>query len=209
MPPEAEGKQDTPPRAPEDLRVRRTRRALRDALVELALDRPFGTITVRDLTDRAGIGYATFFRHYRSPEDLLRSMLAELMDELVALLRPISRDDPQGAGRLLFRHAARHADRYRVLLRTSRAVDLLPTIVRVGVDNVHLTYAPKPDGRVPAEVAAHHFIRSLVDLIEWWLDRDMPYDAERMSEIYMDLIVRPTLDVALEPRSDDDTATGA
>lgn len=186
------------PEGVEDPRVTRTRRQLRDALVGLALERPLGAITVRDLTDRASIGYATFFRHYQSVEELLRGVLQDLLRELVAELGPLARDDPAAAGRRVFEHAREHADLYRVLLRTSRTLDILPTVVRFGVAHVLETYAGKPGAKVPLEVAAHHYVRSFMDLIEWWLDHDMPYAPSRMAEIYLELIVRPTERVALE-----------
>ena len=192
-----------PGTATEDARIVRTRRHLSAALVALALERPFGAITVRDLTDRAGIGYATFYRHYKTVEELLRGMLDELLLELVADLRPIAAD-PAAAGTLVFRHAREHADLYRVLLRTSRTVDILPTVVRVGVANVRQTYASRPGSTVPLDIAAHHLIRSFMDLIDWWLDHDMPYPPERMAEIYRDLIVRPTEQVALTLREGPD-----
>ena len=185
--------------AAEDPRIIRTRRHLSTALVALALERPLGAITIRDLTDRAEIGYATFFRHYKMVEELLGDMLDDLLRELVAELRPIAAE-PVAAGTLVFRHAHEHADLYRVLLRTSRTTDILSTVVRVGVANVRQTYAPRPGSAVPLDVAAHHLIRSFMDLIEWWLDHDMPYPPERMAEIYRDLIVGPTERVALALR---------
>lgn len=189
----------------EDARVRRTRRRLNEALVELALERPFESITVRDLTDRARVGYATFFRHYAGTEDLLQAMLADLLEELVARLRPLAREDPGAAGKLVFRHARDNADLYRLLIRTSRSLDLLPTIVQVGIENIKATYRAKPESRVPLEVAANHFIRSFMDLIEWWLDHDLPYGPDRMAEIYLELIVGPTERAALERRPDTET----
>lgn len=186
--------------APEDLRVRRTRRLLAQALVELTLERPFETITVRDLTEQAEIGYATFFRHYGGTEDLLRSMLDELLTELLERLRPLAGHDPQQAGTLVFHHAAEHADLYRLLLRTDRSIDLLSKAVRVGVASLNETYEARPDSRVPLEVAANHFIRSFINLIEWWLDHGQPYGPKRMGEIYRDLILHPTEEVALRRR---------
>lgn len=188
------------PEASEDARVTRTRRRLSDALIALALERPFASITVRDLTDRADVGYATFFRHYAGTEELLRAMLADLQSELTTRLRPLAREDPEAAGKLVFRHARDNADLYRVLIRTSRSLDLLPAMLQVGVENLEITYRAKPDSRVPFDVAANHFIRSFMDLIEWWLDHDLPYGPDRMAEIYMELIVKPTERTAFEPR---------
>lgn len=45
-----------------DARVRRTRDALGDALVALMQEKPFDTITVQDVLDRAHVGRSTFIR---------------------------------------------------------------------------------------------------------------------------------------------------
>lgn len=192
-----------PSGTPEDRRIRRTRRRLSRALLELALERPFEAITIRDLTDRAGIGYATFFRHYDGIEDLLRNMLDELLSELLALLGPLVGRDPVEAGTMVFRHAQGHSGLYRLLLRTDRSVDLLDRAVEIGIENLDRTHEPQPGSRVPAPVAANHFIRSFMAMLEWWLDHDMPYEPEHMGEIYRDLILHPTEEVALRRRARD------
>lgn len=59
-----------------DRRVRRTRAALGQALLDLAAERPFEALTVREIVDRADVGDATFFRHYASKEARLRLLFA-------------------------------------------------------------------------------------------------------------------------------------
>lgn len=182
----------------EDLRVRRTRRRLAEALVELTLERPLEAVTIRELTDRAGVGYATFFRHYKSKEELLQAMLRDVLVELVDLLGPLARVEPREAGTQLFRHARQHADLYRLLLRRGGSGELLNEAVRVGVSGVYDSYETKPGSRVPLEVAAQHFIGSLMRLLAWWLDNDQPYPPQRMGEIYQDLILLPLEEAALK-----------
>src|SRR5437879_11312519 len=48
----------------QDRRVKRTQKALARALIELTLEKGYEAITIRDITDKAEVGYATFFRHY-------------------------------------------------------------------------------------------------------------------------------------------------
>ena len=48
---------------PDDPRIVRTRTALRQAMTELAGEAALDAITVRAIAARAGVGYATFFRH--------------------------------------------------------------------------------------------------------------------------------------------------
>lgn len=71
---------------PEDRRVRRTRAALRKALVELVLDKGFQAVTVEEITERADIGRATFYAHYRDKEDLLVGIVRDLAQDRERLL---------------------------------------------------------------------------------------------------------------------------
>jgi AcrR family transcriptional regulator len=67
-----------PSRRP-DRRVARTRQQLRDALVELVLERGgWDVVTVRDVCERANIGRSTLYLHFADKEDLLFSGFAHL-----------------------------------------------------------------------------------------------------------------------------------
>ena len=67
--PQSEGKTDR--------RILRTRDALGDALVALIREKNFAQITVQEVLDRAGVGRATFYAHYRDKEDLFMSDVEE------------------------------------------------------------------------------------------------------------------------------------
>src|SRR5215813_12739484 len=67
-----------------DARVKRTRDALGDALVALMQEKPFDTISVQDVLDRAKVGRSTFYSHYSDKDDLLMSDAEEFF-ELIAM----------------------------------------------------------------------------------------------------------------------------
>src|SRR5687768_18535965 len=69
-----------------DARVRRTRDALGDALVALMQEKPFDTITVQDVLDRAKVGRSTFYSHYSDKDDLLMSDAEEFFESVSMLL---------------------------------------------------------------------------------------------------------------------------
>lgn len=56
-----------------DERVRRTLALIDAAFVELLRHRGYAGIHVSDITKKAGVGRATFYAHYSSKDDLLRS----------------------------------------------------------------------------------------------------------------------------------------
>lgn len=73
-----------------DERVVRTRKQLDAAFVELLCRRAYGNIRVSDIARKARVGRATFYAHYRSKDELLRSQF----DRIVAPMLAIKRDDP-------------------------------------------------------------------------------------------------------------------
>lgn len=187
-------------REPLDARIKKTHRKLLDALVTLVLEHGYDAVTVRELTTQAGVGYATFFRHFSSKESLLNQLLDETIEDLLAQLGPPDvRPEPLETGTLVFHHARDHADRYRVLLRTGEVTGLLGRCTRLGTEMLSRTFTPKPESKVPFEVAAHHLVYSFVGLVAWYLDADLPVSPEEMGEILERLILGPTFAAVFEP----------
>ncbi|PEF35099.1 TetR family transcriptional regulator [Bacillus sp. AFS026049] len=62
-----------------DLRVIRTKNAIRAALVELIEEKGFETITVKDITTKAKINRGTFYAHYQDKFDLMTKCQEEIM----------------------------------------------------------------------------------------------------------------------------------
>ena len=177
-----------------DRRVRRTQHLLARALIALTLEKGYEAVTIRDITERADIGYATFFRHYRDKEELLEDVLDVVLAELIDLLCPATAGaDPTAIGVLLFRYVQEHSEVVRVLLGSHT---LLPRLIKVATQNIVNDHTPLPESSVPLEIAAHHIVTSTISLIQWWLDHHMPYPPERMGVIYHELITGPTSEVA-------------
>ena len=64
----------------EDLRVRRTKKALFDAFLKLLGEKSFDEITINELCDTAGIRRATFYKHYSDKFDFLTAYTGVLRD---------------------------------------------------------------------------------------------------------------------------------
>jgi AcrR family transcriptional regulator len=66
-----------------DLRVRRTRMALQNALITLLQERDFQAITVRDLTEQAMVNRATFYDHFVDKYALLDSAIRDWFSQIL------------------------------------------------------------------------------------------------------------------------------
>lgn len=183
----------------QDRRVKRTQKALARALIALTLEKGYEAITIREITDHAEIGYATFFRHYRDKEALLEDVLFVVLEELTALLQfPMNDTDHAVTGTFIFSYVQEHNELVRVLLSSHKSSDMARKIVEAGTQSVFSQNAPLAEGLVPPEIAAHHLITSTISLLQWWLEHQMPYPPEQMGAIYKVLIAHPTHVLAFE-----------
>ena len=72
-----------------DPRLKRTRRALVHALLGLLNTKTFDDISIREITTSAGVGYATFYRHYASKDQLLHELARTEVAKLVDIALPV------------------------------------------------------------------------------------------------------------------------
>jgi AcrR family transcriptional regulator len=191
-----------------DRRVRRTKKTLGDALVKLALEKAYDEITIQEITDRADIGYRTFFRHYSDKDELLKDVLNTAHLELRALMAPPPLEffvapDSQAADlfdrTVLFQHVKKHSDLYRVLLLSDRSL-VLP-LKAVAIQEFKANYGPLIETDIPFDIIVNHMVSAMITMLRWWLDSDMPYSPVEMGEYASRLIIQPTRDLILQALS--------
>lgn len=70
-----------------DLRVIKTRRTIRNALVDLMSEKELSAITISELSARAEVNRKTFYRHYRTIADVVSELENEILSEFSEILR--------------------------------------------------------------------------------------------------------------------------
>jgi AcrR family transcriptional regulator len=152
----------------ENLRARRTRKLLRDALLELVEERGFERVTVKALAERAMVSRAAFYRAHWSKYDLVQQIFDEAMDALYATLPESPEATPRERWAGFFAHVAEYDRLYRALLG-SRGSPWFAARMRArlaeGISE-HLPAARAGD-LVPTLVAG-----MFVDAVRWWLDQE-------------------------------------
>src|SRR6266516_614812 len=66
-----------------NLRVRRMQQLLREALIDLIEERGFEALTIGELTSRAMVSRAAFYRNYQDKYDLVEQIFEEAMSALL------------------------------------------------------------------------------------------------------------------------------
>ena len=190
----------------QDRRIRRTQKLLGEALIALALEKGYKNITIQDVTERADIGYRTYFRHYAGLDELLIHVGESRLDEIYDLLdlpeTETVLEDPilhfQRIGSRLFQHIQENQTEFRFLLLDNSLRFLLDPVMKRACERAQEKLHFLPQKNITSALAANHIIASVFSLMRWWLENDMPYSSERMGEIFTNLIVQPTWLVMLE-----------
>ncbi|MDD5921641.1 MAG: TetR/AcrR family transcriptional regulator [Eubacteriales bacterium] len=77
-----------------DLRVQKTRNAIRDTFKEMIIEKEASEITVKELTERAMIHRKTFYLHYTCIEALYEDILSELAEKYYEVIDQVPGDAP-------------------------------------------------------------------------------------------------------------------
>lgn len=67
-----------------DLRIKKTKRAIRSAFAELIKEKPMEKITVKEIAERAEINKTTFYAHYETVYDLVDQLAQETVAEVIS-----------------------------------------------------------------------------------------------------------------------------
>jgi AcrR family transcriptional regulator len=182
-----------------DRRVQRTRRQLQEAVLALAAERDFATITVEEIAARADVNRATFYRHYRDKDDLVAQALDALFDEFTA----DSRAFLEARGRLapdvvppplvrLFQHVGARPELYRRLLGETGsrafAVRLRAFHEREFLQIWRDMRLPERPGGPPPAVRARFAAAAAQGVIGWWIERGLQESSTTMAAWLWQLI---------------------
>lgn len=104
-------------------RKQRTRQALLDSALEMLADRPFASLSLREVAKTAGIVPTAFYRHFASMDELGIVLVEQATGTLRGMIRSV-RADPASSRRMisdsvrtLHEHVRKHEDHYRFLTR--------------------------------------------------------------------------------------------
>jgi AcrR family transcriptional regulator len=173
-------------------RVTRTRPILCGALLSLLEERPFEQLTVREITAKADIGYATFFRHYPDKEALLNDLAASQISDLLAMTLPILNNaDTRGSARALCVYVWERRKLWSALLTGGASSMLKDEFIRQAQQIAEAQ--PRRDAWLPNDLSIGFYVTGTVEILAWWLKQKNPPSVDRMAEVIDSLIVAPSM----------------
>lgn len=176
-----------------DRRVRRTRDALGDALIALMQEKPFETIVVQEVLDRAEVGRSTFYAHYRDKDDLFLSDMEDFFEMMSTLLLRHREDSSRIAPvREFFAHVAEMRHLHTVIIAADKQRDFLEMgqgyfarAIERRFGELSASCSIDPARRT---AVAQSFAGALMSLMSWWINNSASASPEEMDDLYHRLV---------------------
>jgi AcrR family transcriptional regulator len=172
-----------------DKRIQRTRDRLGDAMIALILEKPFDSITVQDVLDKAGVGRSTFYAHFKDKDDLFISDIDEFFaDVSTQIAASGEQSDRVVPAREFFNHLANAQpllDAFTASGRIHDVWDLAQGHFARGIEQ-RLAALPRASDASAAQRAAraNALAGAFLALIRWWLDHGKPGTPQEMDTLF-------------------------
>jgi AcrR family transcriptional regulator len=191
-----------------DRRIQRTRQSLRIALFELIKEKGYDAISIEEITERANVGRATFYLHYKDKEDLLLEEFSEMANEKVQVLSEIpfsawlqSQEDskkkrPAPPLLIVFEHIYDNSELYYILLKSEKSSRIVERIRKISTEAIVKFVKTKSKTepipflfRVPVEFFAAFVSGALLSTVDWWLEEGLRHTPREMTHLFLDLFI--------------------
>jgi AcrR family transcriptional regulator len=171
-----------------DLRIRRTRGRLGNALVALMQEKSIDKITVQEVLDRAAVGRSTFYLHYRDKDDLFLCVLEDGLEMWsTALLMKQEKSYRVAPVAEFFVHIGDAKKLYRALVDSGRIhafFELAQGYFARGIARRLKDMCLKNLVQSELDARSHALAGNLLSLLKWWLDRGARESPRAMDELF-------------------------
>jgi AcrR family transcriptional regulator len=146
-------------------------------------ERGFDALTIGELTERALVSRAAFYRNYQDKYDLVEQIFAEAMRALLAAVGDLGREHPAEIWVTFFEHIAEYDRLYRALLGKNGSPwfvwKMRAALAGLAIERGQLPHGPNAVDR-PVHSFSDTFVPDLVsalfvEAITWWLEHGRPY----------------------------------
>jgi AcrR family transcriptional regulator len=178
-----------------DLRKEKTIQRIKDGFKELIQKRDYSSITIQDILDTSYIGRTTFYMHYKSKDEVLKSIVDDIF---IHVLNPkIEQTHSFGDESFLaiINHTLLHFKEDKDLLKAilkGESNDIFLNRLRLHLDSLiserMMPYYKAENIR--EDVLLNHLSSSLLEIIIWWISKnDCKEDPLTISYDYFSLVM--------------------
>lgn len=173
-----------------DRRVRRTKKALREGLSELMLEKELRNITVQELADKADIHRATFYVHYSDIYDLYEQMENEIVKEIKAIIISEPKNTYEELFHTLIDYIYENSNVFRMFLSRKNGYSFYTRICDF-IENDYLEFWQEESKEKQIDESWKFYVRyhvqGCLSVLSLWAEYNYAYPKEKIIDIIVNV----------------------
>jgi AcrR family transcriptional regulator len=179
-------------------RKQQTRTAIKQAAFDLLGEVGYQKLSIRAITERADIGYGTFYGHFSDKDDVVWEVVKEWSDAMMQQVWQRVAHEPHPRREYLswvytFEHLAATREGFVEMFGPGGSARLLQRYQDYVVTIHHSNLAQNHYSsglNLPLEFLAQFMAGALVRLMQWWAQGNALYTAEEMAQLLFRAVYR-------------------
>ena len=174
-----------------DRRQQKNRKAIIDAFIRLLEQKSFGNITVQEIIDEANIGRSTFYAHFETKDELLRSICTEIFEHVFSaeLEKERTHDFSTSSSTVNaeITHILYHLQdsrRYIKGILSSESGDLFMRYFKEHLKTLFENAGIAQHPNIPQDYIMNHLVCDFAETVRWWM-RNERYSPEQISSFFL------------------------
>ena len=177
----------TRPTKPNDARAHRSIDSLREAFLQLLEHRSLEEITIKEITETAGLSYPTFFRRYSGKEELLADIATGEVRRLLSLSEEaLDERGSQEPVEAMCAYIQSRRSLWKTLLTGGATAAMREEFMRISREIADTR--PRSNPWLPVDLAVPFVASGIFEIFAWWMEQPEDYPVENVKIIFEALI---------------------
>lgn len=162
--------------------VIQSRQWLLSALIELMREKSFQSISIKELATRAGLDRKTFYRHFKTKEDVLGLLVKEACDNYIAKLKELPALTSSEIAKSYFSICEQYKD-YLCLINSNGLFPLLLTKFNEYLPNLNEIFQDNPTYHFKSQYELMFQAGGFWNITAYWINTGAKQSPDEMAQI--------------------------
>jgi AcrR family transcriptional regulator len=167
----------------DDRRIRKTKKALREALAELMMNKELRCITIRELSNAADVHRATFYAHYKDIYDLYEQLEDALIDEIGTIIVGDPSHSYKEHFRLIIDYLIDNSKTCRMFLRSQTFNERLSNFLEEKYLDIWKYETGQKEVTEEWRYLTRYHIHGFLAIIRLWTESDYSYPKDKLTNM--------------------------
>lgn len=172
-------------------RTKKTKISIYNAFTELLLNEKYSKITIQQITDLADIGRSTFYSHFETKDELLKSICTDIFNEMHFKNNTLESSSPDCMIADILHHIKENKKIIKGVFLSESGEMLMDYFKDYFSNQIEEHFFNSYDASltgIPKDFLINHICGSFFEMVKWWVLGNMKQSPEELARYFIFVI---------------------